>query len=157
MVLAARIGAAGVVAGYWPMADEIDPRPLMARLAGAGAGLALPVVVGPGRALEFRVWAPGQVLEPGPHGTCHPPVSAPVVRPDLVLVPLLAFDQRGMRLGYGGGFYDRTLERLRGQGGVVAVGVAFAVQQVARVPGDVHDQALDMVLTENGPAETTTR
>ena len=139
-----------VVSGYWPMGDEIDPRPLLALLAAAGCRVALPVVTGPGRCLDFRAWTPGDPLEPGPFGTSHPPAASPPLRPELLLVPLLAFDRRGWRLGYGGGFYDRTLAALRRDGGALAVGVAFAVQEVAAVPHDQYDQPLDGLATEVG-------
>ncbi|MGF1461971.1 MAG: 5-formyltetrahydrofolate cyclo-ligase [Maricaulaceae bacterium] len=123
-----------VVAGYWPLGSEIDPRPLMAALADRGARLALPVVAAAQAPLVFRDWSPGTALEPGPNGTHHPPPSAAQVRPDWVLVPLLGFDSRGVRLGYGGGYYDRTLAALRSEGAVTAVGLAYAGQAVARAP-----------------------
>ena len=144
------IPAGAMVAGYWPLSDEIDPLPLMRALAGRGCGLALPVVVQKAAPLEFRVWEPEGILEPGPHGTRHPPSSAPVVIPDVVLVPLLAFDRRGFRLGYGGGYYDRTLARLRRDGPVAAIGLAFAVQEVDEVPAGPWDQSLERIATEQG-------
>lgn len=142
--------AGAVVAGYWPMGDEIDPRPLMAALAGQGHPLALPVVTARGQKLDFRAWRPGDLLEPGPHGTLHPEAAAPVLVPDVVLVPLLAFDSRFFRLGYGGGYYDRTLEHLRAGSHVKAIGLAFAAQRVDDVPRGAHDQPLDAILTEAG-------
>lgn len=144
------VAVGAVVAGYWPMAGEMDPRPLMARLAERGAVLALPVVVERDRHLDFRLWAPGDELEPGDHGTFHPSCQAPLVSPTVVLVPLLAFDRRGFRLGYGGGYYDRTLESLRACSQVMTVGIAFADQEVASVPQDERDQRLDWVATERG-------
>lgn len=144
------VPAGAVVAGYWPMGDEMDPRPLMARLAARGCRLALPVVTARGMALTFRAWSPGDVLEPGPHGTCHPASAAQALLPAVVLVPLLAFDRGCFRLGYGGGYYDRTLESLRSRAQVTTIGVAFAAQCVADVPRDGHDQRLDMVATEDG-------
>jgi 5-formyltetrahydrofolate cyclo-ligase len=149
---AAHLGlAAGtVVAGYWPLGDEIDPRPLMTALAGSGCSLALPVVVGKGEALLFRAWAPGDRLEAGGHGTRHPSAQAPVLRPGVVLAPLLAFDRRGFRLGYGGGYYDRTLAELRRRGEVTAIGLGFAAQELAALPSEPWDQTLDMILTECG-------
>jgi len=144
------IAAGSVVAGYWPLGDEIDPLPLMARLARSGCRLALPAVAAPRSALEFRPWGLDRPLEDGPHRTRHPPASAGRVVPDVVLVPLLAFDGRGFRLGYGGGYYDRTLAALRAAGGVVAIGLAFAVQRVASLPLDGWDQPLDMIVTEGG-------
>jgi 5-formyltetrahydrofolate cyclo-ligase len=151
------IPAGAVVAGYWPMGDEIDPRPLMARLAARGCSLALPVVTAPGQALDFRAWAPGEPLEAGRYGTRHPALSALPLVPTVLLVPLVAFDRSGGRLGYGGGYYDRTLERLRARSQVVAIGVAFAAQEVSLVPRDRHDQPLDLVLTEAGLSTMETR
>lgn len=139
-----------VVAGYWPMGDEMDPRPLMLELASRGARLALPVVVGRGQGLSFRSWVPGDALEPGEHGTFHPACDAPECLPALVLVPLLAFDRRGFRLGYGGGYYDRTLESLRASAHLTTMGVAYSAQEVDAVPHDDFDQRLDWVATENG-------
>lgn len=139
-----------VVSGYWPMGDEADVRPLLAWLAEIGCATALPVVRERAQALEFRLWRPGEALEPGDHGTLHPAADAPAVTPSLVLVPLLAFDGRGHRLGYGGGYYDRTLEALRAAGPIIAVGVAYACQQIEAVPSDGHDQRLDWVATETG-------
>lgn len=144
------IGAGSVVAGYWPMGDEIDPRPLMTALTAMDCILALPVVVGRAAPLSFRRWAEGEMLEAGAHGTAHPPATAPEVVPAVVLVPLLGFDRRGFRLGYGGGYYDRTLERLRANAQIKAVGLAFAAQEMAEVPRDGHDQRLDGILTELG-------
>lgn len=150
--LAASLGLASgaTVAGYWPLDGEIDPRPLMAALAGLGHRLALPVVAERGGLLEFRRWSPGEALEPGPHGTRHPPAQAGTVAPAALLVPLLAFDRRGFRLGYGGGYYDRTLAELRRGGSILAVGLAFAAQEVERVPADPWDMPLDLVATEQG-------
>lgn len=140
----------GIAAGYWPMRDELDVRPSMLRLTAAGWRLALPVVVGRERPLAFRAWTPGDALRPAAFGQSEPDTDRPAVVPDLLLVPLLAFDSDGWRLGYGGGFYDRTLAALRGQGTPVAVGVAFAGQAVAAVPHGPLDQRLDWVVTEDG-------
>ncbi|MBI2240750.1 MAG: 5-formyltetrahydrofolate cyclo-ligase [Magnetospirillum gryphiswaldense] len=139
-----------VVAGYWPMGDEIDPRPLLEILAGRGCVIGLPVVMARGQPLVFRQWEVGDTLEQGLHGTCHPAAHAAEVHPDLLLVPLLAFDSQGYRLGYGGGYYDRTLAGLRDRAYVTAIGVGFAAQQVQAVPRDKYDQRLDMILTEQG-------
>lgn len=144
------VPAAAVVAGYWPMGDEIDPRPLMECLAGRGCSLALPVVEGRAQPLLFRRWRAGEPLEPGAHGTRHPLAAAEAVIPSVLLVPLLAFDRLGWRLGYGGGYYDRTLDLLRGAGQIMVVGLAYAAQQVEAVPHDGHDQRLDAVATEQG-------
>jgi 5-formyltetrahydrofolate cyclo-ligase len=144
------IAAGSVVGGYWPMGDEIDCRPLMDRLAGLGCRLALPVVAARGQPLTFRAWRYGDVLEPGLHGTFHPVATAAELAPDVLLVPLLAFDSQCFRLGYGGGYYDRTLESLKAGAHVKSIGLAFAAQQVAAMPRDGYDQRLDMVATEGG-------
>jgi 5-formyltetrahydrofolate cyclo-ligase len=136
-----------LLAGFWPMGDEIDIRPLMRRLAKAGHPLALPVTPRRGHPLVFRRWAWGDALVPGRFGTSVPAETAPVVTPEALLVPLLAFDASGARLGYGGGFYDRTLAGLPG---AWALGVAFAAQQVEKVPAGEHDVALHGIATEAG-------
>ena len=138
------------VSGYWPMRSELDPRPLLVALANTGREVALPAVTGFGRPLEFRRWRPGMVLAAGRFGTQHPPPDAKPVEPDVLLVPLLAFDRRHYRLGYGAGFYDRTLADLRARKTVLAIGVAFAAQRIEAVPIDSWDQPLDLVLTEQG-------
>ena len=139
-----------IVAGYIPMRNEIDPRPLMLRLAARGVRLALPTVVGRDVPLVFRAWQADDALVTGPFGTSHPEDHAEEVVPDIVLVPLAAFDRRGHRIGYGGGYYDRTLTMLRAAGLIVAAGVAFAVQEVETVPASHHDALLDFVLTDVG-------
>lgn len=140
--------SSAVVAGYWPMRGEIDVRPLLDGLAARGHITALPVVAAPATPLMFRRWKPGDPLAEGAYKTQHPVDSAPEVRPHCLLVPLLAFDRRGYRLGYGGGFYDRTIAGLRAGGGVVTVGIAYAGQEVDRVPDEPHDEPLDWVVTE---------
>jgi len=137
-----------VVAGYAPVRDEIDPMPLLAALA-AGHVCALPSV-GEGKALAFRQWRPGMALAPGRYGILAPPLDSPPVLPDILLVPLLAFDAVGHRLGYGGGYYDATLEALRARRPVLAVGLAYAAQRIERLPRAAWDQALDCVATETG-------
>ncbi len=137
-----------IVSGFWPLKDEIDLRPLLGRLHGQGWTCALPVVTGRGRPLVFREWSPGDRLEEGGFATRHPRRSQPEVTPHVVLVPLLAFDERGFRVGYGGGYYDRTLEALRRAGPVIAAGAAFAGQRMNDVPHGRHDQPLDWVVTE---------
>jgi len=138
------------IAGYWPIRNEIDLRPLLLALADAGRDVALPVVVGPDRPLEFRRWRPGAVLADGRFGLSHPPDGAPAIEPDVLLVPLLAFDRRHHRLGWGAGFYDRTLAGLRARKRVLAIGVAYSAQRVDELPVDGWDEALDLVLTEQG-------
>ena len=136
------------VSAYWPMRSEIDPRPLMAALHARGHAIGLPVMRGAGQPLAFRDWAPGLALVPGGYGTKVPGPERPEVVPAVLLVPLLAFDRSGYRLGYGGGFYDRTLAALRAGGPVLAVGLAHAGQEVAEVPRDGHDQRLEWIVTE---------
>ncbi len=138
------------VSGFWPMGEEIDVRPLLTALAGLGYLCLLPVVPAPRQPLIFRLWTPGDELEAGVFGTRHPPAIRPSLTPRVVLAPLLAFDRTGHRLGYGGGFYDRTLAALRSYGGVTAVGVAFSEQEVDSVPHGPHDQRLDWIVTEQG-------
>ena len=142
-----------VAAGYRPRGGEIDPRPLMKRLAEAGAMLALPVAFARDEALEFRAYAPGDRLEPDACNIAAPTAEALVVRPDLVITPLLAFDRFGGRIGQGGGHYDRTLAALRAEGPVFVLGLAYAGQQAARIPVEDHDQRLDAILTEKGYIE----
>jgi len=140
-----------VISGFCSIRSEIDVRPLMLALATAtGAELVLPVVVARGQSLVFRRWQDGMALVPGPFGTTHPAESEAALVPDLILVPLLAFDRGRHRLGYGAGFYDRTLAGLRAAGPVTAVGIAYGVQEVATVPVGDHDERLDLVLTERG-------
>lgn len=140
-----------VVSGYWPIGDELDIRPLLAALDRRGHPLCLPVVTGRGQPLVFRAWRPGDALTPAPFGTRVPPEDAPERVPHALLVPLLAFDKAGYRLGYGGGFYDRTLARLRASDpATLAVGVAFAAQEVAAVPHAATDERLDWIVTERG-------
>jgi 5-formyltetrahydrofolate cyclo-ligase len=148
--LLAEVPLAGrrVASGYWPMGDEIDPRPLMEVLAQHGLRLALPAIRAAGQPLDFRAWQPGDALQPAGFGTQEPAADAALLQPDLLLVPLLAFDAAGYRLGYGGGFYDRSLARLRAAGDILAVGLAYAAQQVAAVPREATDQPLDLVVTE---------
>ncbi len=142
------IPADATVSGYWPLRDELDPRPILSALATRGQRLCLPVVVESGAPLVFRGWKPDVSLEPAAFGTQVPGADCPVLEPDLLLVPLLAFDRRGFRLGYGGGFYDRTLATLRGRRPVLAVGLAFAAQEVDAVPVEAGDEPLDRIVTE---------
>jgi len=137
-----------VVSGFWPIKDEIDIRPLMVELHIAGCALALPVVQGRGKPLLFRAWRPGDPLERGVFGTLQPSAKHEALEPDALIVPMLACDREGWRLGYGGGFYDRTLLGLRGRRTVTAVGVAFDAQLVDEVPHGPDDQRLDWLLTD---------
>jgi 5-formyltetrahydrofolate cyclo-ligase len=136
------------VSAYWPLEEEFDPRPLFTELHRRGHPVGLPVVLGRGQPLLFRRWEPGMDLVRGPFRVMTPPEAAPKIVPRLLLVPLLAFDRTGYRLGYGGGFYDRTIAKLRAAGGALAVGVTFAALEVPEVPRDDTDQPLDWIVTE---------
>lgn len=138
--------AGAIIAGYWPMGDEMDPRPVMLALASRGHRLALPITPRRGLPLTFRAWAPGQALRPGPMGTSEPAEGA-ALTPDWLLVPLLAFDRTGRRLGYGGGYYDRTLAALPG---AKAIGIAYAGQEMPEVPAGPQDVRLPLIATEAG-------
>jgi 5-formyltetrahydrofolate cyclo-ligase len=134
------------LAGYMPMRTEIDPLPAMAAHQGV---VCVPIIVGAGQALRFREWSPGCAMVAGEFGALIPAEGA-WVEPDVLIVPLVGFDSRGYRLGYGGGFYDRTLEGLRARRPVLAVGFAFAGQEMDTVPIEATDQKLDVIVTENG-------
>ena len=137
-----------IVSGFMPMKSEINPLPLMKTLSAAGAGMALPVVVGRGQPLVMRAWNWGDPLDAGQWGIREPKPEAPEVEPDILLVPLLAFDRAGNRVGYGAGYYDLTIARLRAHKPIAAVGLAFAAQEIAAVPTTPRDARLDLVLTE---------
>jgi len=140
-----------VVSAYLAIADEIDLMPSMKIWAGNGQTVCLPVVTQKNEALGFRKWTPDTALQKGPLATRHPGIDAEQMDPDIILLPLLAFDGDGYRLGWGGGFYDRTLGRYRKQGWkITALGVAFAAQRWDALPVDDYDQAMDGVVTENG-------
>jgi 5-formyltetrahydrofolate cyclo-ligase len=145
-----------LVSGFTAIGAEIDPLPLMTKLAPDHV-LALPVLMGKGQPLAFRRWALGGPLRSGLWGIREPPDDAPVVEPEIVLVPLLAFDAKGRRLGYGAGYYDRTLAHLRSRRPIIAIGLAFDEQEVAEVPVGANDEPLDWVLTPSGPRHTGTR
>ena len=137
-----------IVSGYSPIRGEIDPVPLMRKLAAEGAQLALPAIVARGKSLAFRAWSPDDRLMLGPLGILEPSPAATEVIPDIMMVPLAAFDRLGHRIGYGGGYYDYTLAHLRKAKAITAIGLAFAAQQIEAVPALSHDVALDYVLTE---------
>jgi len=137
-----------IVAGFSPMKTEINPIPLMRKFAEAGCRLALPCIVGRGHALIMRAWDFGAPLESGQWGIREPVKDAAEVAPDILIVPLAAFDRAGNRIGYGAGYYDMTLAALRAKKSVVAIGIAFAAQEVGRVPATDRDERLDLVLTE---------
>ena len=142
-----------IVSGFMPLKSEIDPRPLLHRLAAVGASLALPAIAGRGKPLIMRAWQWGEPLNAGVWGLREPKPEAPEVDPDILLVPLLAFDRSGQRIGYGAGYYDMTIARLRARKTITAVGIAFAAQEVAAVPATAFDAPLDLVLTERETIE----
>jgi 5-formyltetrahydrofolate cyclo-ligase len=139
-----------IVSAFFPYKSEIDARPLLGKLAGEGWTTCLPIVIALGEPLIFRRWLPGEPTVPGVWDIPRPTDDAQLLEPDVLLVPLMAFDRLGYRLGYGGGFYDRTLELLRAKKTIIAIGVAYAAQEVDSVPHDSHDQALDFIMTEKG-------
>jgi 5-formyltetrahydrofolate cyclo-ligase len=137
-----------IVAGFMPMKSEINPLPLMRKLADAGAQLALPAIAGRGQPLIMRAYKTGDALARGQWGIREPKPDAPDVAPDILIVPLAAFDRIGHRIGYGAGYYDMTIRGLRAQKPVTAVGIAFAAQEIREVPATPRDERLDFVLTE---------
>ena len=137
-----------IIGGYWPLPGEIDVRPLLGICHEAGHALSLPTTLRKGYPLTFRRWKPDHRLKSGPYNTKEPYPEQPEVKPSLVLVPLLAFTQYGERLGYGGGFYDRTLAALKAHHDIFACGVAYAGQEAASLPTDEHDHRLDGILTQ---------
>jgi 5-formyltetrahydrofolate cyclo-ligase len=140
-----------IVSGFFPYKSEIDTLPLLARLDSEGWITCLPIVKAERQPLIFRQWAPGEPTVSGIWDIRMPLEEAPEVEPDVLLVPLLAFDASGYRLGYGGGFYDRTLQHLRQKKAIIAIGVGYSGQELAVVPRGAMDQPLDYVLTEAGP------
>jgi 5-formyltetrahydrofolate cyclo-ligase len=138
-----------VVAGYSPIRSEFDPVPLMRKLVTQGARLALPVISARDAPLQFRAWTLSEKLQRGPLGILEPSPEANEITPDILLVPLAAFDRSGHRIGYGAGHYDRTLSQLRASRKIIAIGLAFAAQEIPGVSASAHDARLDLVLTEN--------
>ena len=156
---AAALDAAGawpepdaIVSGYWPIQSEINPFPLMQMFEERGYDLALPVLrpTEMGYEMGFRRFRLGDPLVPGPFGIREPGDVAPRVEPDVLLLPMLGFDPAGVRLGYGGGYFDRALQVLRAKKPVTAYGIAFSAQQLAEVPHEGHDERLDGIFTETG-------
>ena len=142
------MNAGMIVSGFMPLKTEINPLPLMRSLAAQGARLALPAIDGRGKPLIMRAFAFGDELASGQWGIREPKADTPDVAPDILLVPLLAFDRTGHRIGYGAGYYDMTIAGLRAMKPVVAVGIAFAAQEIGEVPVTPRDARLDLVLTE---------
>jgi 5-formyltetrahydrofolate cyclo-ligase len=137
-----------IVSGYFAIRSEINPLPLLRRFAEAGAGLALPTIVGRGKPLLFRAWRFGDPLQRGQWGIREPTPDAAEVHPDILVMPLAAFDRHGYRIGYGAGYYDLTLNALRATKAITAIGLAYAMQEIDAVPVLPHDARLDLVLTE---------
>jgi 5-formyltetrahydrofolate cyclo-ligase len=144
----ARLWRPQIVSAFHPLRDEPDTLPLLTLLAAEGFATSLPVVVGRGSPLAFRLWRPGDPTRGGAMAIREPLEEAPPVDPDLLFVPLACFDRRGHRIGYGAGYYDRTLARFRGIKPIHAAGVAYGVCEIAAVPYEAHDQSLDAVVTE---------
>ena len=139
------------LSAYWPLGDEFDSLPLLQALLQAGHRIALPVVQGASQPLCFRVWQPGDAMAVSSFGVSEPLAAAAEVQPDVVVTPFLAYNDAGYRLGYGGGYYDRTLRVLRlARPDVLALGLGFAVQQMSVLPHDAHDEPLDWLVNEQG-------
>ena len=149
--LLAEIGppAGRIITGYMPIRTELDPIPAMTALHEAGARIGVPVIAGAGQPLDFREWTPGAALVEGPFGAMIPATGDRLI-PDTLIVPLVGFDAACNRLGYGGGFYDRTLARLAARGPIRALGFAFAAQELPPLPVEPTDIALDAIVTETG-------
>jgi len=145
-----KLASGSVVGGYHALPHEADPAQLLQALVALGCHIAFPRIVAQGLPLEFHLVPDGEVLREGAHGIHEPDAHWPSVKPDLLLVPLLAFDRSGHRLGYGGGFYDRTLSAFRHSSVIRAIGVAYAAQEVEGIPAEPHDMPLDGILTEAG-------
>lgn len=141
---------AAVLAFYWPVREEADPRPLAGALAARGHALALPRIVAKDKPLAFHCWTPSDATLVNAFGITEPLHESPHAMPSVVLVPMLAFDSEGFRLGYGAGYYDRTLEALSTVVALRAIGIAYAGQEMPQIPRKPHDMRLDAVLTENG-------
>lgn len=137
------------IGGYWPIGTELDPRPLLVALHQRGHVIGLPRTQAR-QPLVYHRWSPDDPLVPGKFGILMPGHDRPVVEPDVLILPMLAFDAGGMRLGYGGGYSDRTMAALRRRKKIMCIGVAYAAQQVESVPSDTFDQRLDWIVTEQG-------
>jgi 5-formyltetrahydrofolate cyclo-ligase len=137
----------GTISAFRSFGDEIGTGPLLVRLDTAGYRIGLPIVIGKGKPLVFRQWRPGDAMASGPYGIEQPIDTAPEIEPDILIVPMAAFDAQGYRIGYGGGFYDRSLERLRAKKPILAIGLAYDEQEVEAVPRGPHDARLDHLVT----------
>ena len=156
-VAALKIADGATVGAYVAIRDEADPHLILKKLTLQSCTLAFPRVVAKDEPLVFHRWKPGENLQRGAYGIPEPSKDWPLAYPKILLVPLLAFDRAGHRLGYGGGFYDRTLDFLRANSTVRAIGVAYAGQEVDELPREAHDHPLDAVITEQGVREFTRR
>jgi 5-formyltetrahydrofolate cyclo-ligase len=136
------------ISGYWPMKGEVDVRQLLYTLVECGCTIVLPMVAAKNKPLLFFHWLPGMSLTIGLHKTYHPLITNIALTPDLLIVPLLGFDRHGNRLGYGGGYYDRTITELRNKRTTVTVGIAYETQEISHIPHEQHDQRLDWIVTE---------
>lgn len=145
-----KLHSSQVVAVYWPLGHELDPMPLLKTLHALGHQMVLPVMLGASKPLIFRSWRPEDLLQDAGFGTREPSEDKPVFEPDVILAPLLAFDRHGFRLGYGGGFYDRTIEKLRQKKSLLVIGLAYAAQEVEEVIKGPYDEPLDAIVTELG-------
>jgi 5-formyltetrahydrofolate cyclo-ligase len=143
-----KIAPGTIVSGFSPMKTEINPIPLMRKLSDAGASLALPAIAGRGHPLIMRAWKFNDPFKSGQWGIREPMPEAPEVAPDILIVPLACFDRAGHRIGYGAGYYDMTINALRAKKPIVAIGIAFAAQEISKVPATARDARLDLVLTE---------
>ena len=146
--LPVEVKLSAIVAAFMPMKTEINPLPLVRKYADAGAQLALPCVAGRGHPLIMRAWKFGDPFKAGQWGIREPVPEAPQIYPDILIVPLACFDRAGHRVGYGAGYYDMTIHALRAKKKINAIGIAFAAQEIAKVPATEHDERLDLVLTE---------
>jgi 5-formyltetrahydrofolate cyclo-ligase len=156
-VAALQVVEGATVGAYVAFKDEADPHLILKKLIERNCPVAFPRVAAKDEPLVFHRWKAGDVMQPGAFGILEPSKDWPLAYPKILLVPLLAFDREGHRLGYGGGFYDRTLDFLRANSTVRAIGVAFAGQEVEELPREAHDHPLDAVITENGVRDFTTR
>jgi len=145
-----KLEAGTIIAAYHPFGDEMDPEPSLNLLRKMGARTALPTLTPKGQPLIFRLWEPGDPMILNAMGIMEPLDTAPLADPDMLLVPLLAFDRTRHRLGYGGGFYDRTVAGLRARKNIIAIGIGFACQEVAQVPVEPWDAKLDRIATDQG-------
>ena len=142
-----------IISGYYPIGSELSPLPLLTELSLSQYEIVLPVMVGKRKPLLFRQWLPGDSLLGGGFGVREPLKSARELIPNILIIPLLAFDRKGNRLGYGGGFYDRTLKNLRTLGEPIAIGIGFSTQEVDMVPVSENDQSLNWIVTEREAIE----